>query len=224
MATPQIVSFYTKNTIYEKEIEDFSHSTHSLGVKCYIEEREDLGDWQRNCCQKPRFILECLERFQRPLLWIDSDGILLQRPDLSMEGYDFGFYFNDFEQKYARSATIYVGATQEAADFLKLWDRSCQKRIADGEQIPYADQGVLPSLLRDSHLKLGRLPLGYARIFDRDALSMEETVILHFQASRTALMEAAIWKELSGSQIKAIRMGNSIVKKSLRDSSCNQVV
>ncbi|HAB98582.1 MAG TPA: hypothetical protein DCE71_02020, partial [Parachlamydiales bacterium] len=58
MNTPLIISFYTQNTIYEKEVEDLEASCQSLELAYYIEGRKDLGTWEENCCQKPLFILE----------------------------------------------------------------------------------------------------------------------------------------------------------------------
>ena len=112
----KLVSFYTKNTIYEKEIEDLSSSCIALGLDHYIEEREDLGSWEKNCAQKPLFIYECLEKFNGPLLWVDADGIALQKLNLKLENCDLGLYFN--EPTHARSATIYINSTENAKKFM----------------------------------------------------------------------------------------------------------
>jgi hypothetical protein len=212
----KIISFYTQDTIYEKEIEDLRHSCTTLGIDHYIEARPDLGCWERNCNQKPLFIYECLERFNEPLLWVDSDGILLQKPNLSLPDCDLGLYFNNYPTKHARNATIYIAPTQPAKQFLKLWHETLQKLNGPKAKKLKPDQPVMISLLRKNllPLKIGHLPLEYMQIFDRDEIPLEKTVILHFQASRTAKMVPLFWQHLTGRDLKAIRMAVSDKKRS----------
>ena len=206
-----LISFYTKNTIYEKEIEDLSISCKALGIEHYIEARVDLGSWEKNCCQKPLFILECLERFKRPLLWVDADGIVLQKPQLDFAGWDMALYFNDLPSQHVRAATLYVEPTQNTFDFLDLWHKTAQEKIANREELPYGDQAILIQLLRGKKipLKIAELPLEYTAIFDRDPVEIGKTVVLHFQASRTARMDPLFWQQLSGQELKAIRIASS---------------
>lgn len=212
----KLISFYTKNTIYEKEIEDLSASCQSLGLDHYIEAREDLGCWEKNCSQKPLFIYECLERFNEPLLWVDSDGIALQKPTLDLGECDLGLYFNNYKTKHARNATIFVSPTQNAKDFMLLWYKTLQELNARPKKKLTPDQPVMISLIRKKSIPLiiAKLPLEYMQIFDRDQIPLEKTVILHFQASRTAKMDPLFWKHLTGRELKAIRMAVSQEKNS----------
>lgn len=196
-----VVSFYTKNTIYEKEVEDLEVSCRSLGIEHYIEKREDLGSWVENTWQKPTFILECLERFDRPLLWVDADGIVLKKPELKLDC-DIGVYFNNYEDRHARNATIYIEPTPAAKKFLCEWAAACQG--------PDHDQTIMNWVLqRPPVCKVGHLPLEYTHIFDRDPIPIEQSVVLHFQASRTRTLAPAIWQNMSGSELKALRLANS---------------
>ncbi|PIS03446.1 MAG: hypothetical protein COT85_00245 [Chlamydiae bacterium CG10_big_fil_rev_8_21_14_0_10_42_34] len=207
----KVISFYTKGTIYEKEIEDLALSCKALQIDHYIEEREDLGAWEKNCNQKPLFILECLEKFNCPLLWVDSDGILLKKPNLNLQEVDLGLYFNNAKTKHARNATIYVSPTNNTKKFLRLWYETLQKMNSRPRKNLIPDQPVMISLIRKGEipLKIGNLPLEYMQIFDRDQVPLEKTVILHFQASRTARMDPIFWQHLTGKELKAIRMANS---------------
>jgi hypothetical protein len=207
----KLISFYTKNTIYEKEIEDLSTSCKSLQIDHYIEAREDLGCWEKNCSQKPLFIYECLQKFNEPLLWVDSDGIALQKPELHLGPCDLGLYFNNTRTKHARNATIFVSPTQAAKDFMQLWYETLQKLNAPHKKKLTPDQPVMISLIRKKSipLKIAPLPLEYMQIFDRDQIPLNRTVILHFQASRTAKMDPVLWKNLTGRELKAIRMAVS---------------
>lgn len=208
MAVPLLISFYTKDTIYEKEVEDLTTSCKELGVDSYIEAREDLGSWDKNCCQKPLFILECLKRYNRPLLWVDADAIVMQKPTFCNKEIDLAFYFNDQSNQKARSATIYIAPTAAAQVFVSQWHQDCLKELSKNQPVPYGDQSVLIALLRKFPLRVGHLPLAYTVIFDRDQVALDQIVILHFQASRTALMNETLWKTLSGKQLKALRMNS----------------
>ncbi len=196
----KVVSFYTKDTIYEKEVEDLFASCQLLQINHYIEARKDLGNWERNCSQKPLFIYECLERFNEPLLWVDADGILLKKPSLHLPEFDFGLYFNDLKTKHARNGTIYVSPTKKAKAFLLLWYEELQKR----KTVP--DQPVMIDLIRKVPLKIAPLPIEYSHVFDRDCIPIEKTVVLHFQASRTSGMDPIFWKHLQGRDLKAMRL------------------
>lgn len=201
-----IISYYTKNTIYEREVEDLLSTCLKLHLDHYIVAKEDLGSWERNCCEKPLFILECLQKFQKPLFWVDADAMILQKPSFYWNEYDVGFYFQD-EQDHARAGTIYASYTKATLDFLRSWHLACQERFSALGQLPGADQAILNELLyKKPLLKIAKLPVEYVRIFDRDPIAWEKTVILHFQASRTARMDPLLWQHLTGLDLKHLRM------------------
>ena len=204
----KLISFYTKNTIYEKEIEDLSASVKALDIDHYIEGREDFGCWEKNCAQKPLFIYECLQKFNEPLLWVDSDGIALQKPDLDLGACDLGLYFNNVKTRHARNATIYMRPTKAAKEFMWLWHQTLLKRNAPPKKKLTPDQPVMNYLIRKKTVpvKIAHLPIEYMQIFDRDPIPLEKTVILHFQASRTAKMDQILWKNISGRDLKAMRI------------------
>lgn len=210
MDAPLIISFYSRGTIYEREVEDLKASCQALKADHWIEGIEDQGSWQMNCCYKPLFILECLEKFKRPLLWVDADAILMQMPNWKIEKSDVAFYFTDFDKKIARSGTIYVEPTEEAKRFLISWRKSCLDAIAKTPDFPCGDQGQLPAaLFQHADLKIGQLPVEWVFIFDRDVVPFEKVVILHSQASRTAMMHAMFWSQMSGLQLKKLRVDSS---------------
>ena len=209
----KVISFFTKNTIYEKEVEDLAASCQALNLDHYIEERKDLGSWEKNCAQKPLFIYECFEKFHTPLLWVDADAIILQKPNLHLGPCDFGLYFNTLNPKHVRSATIFVNPTQRAIKFLWKWHEILVKinRTSLSQ-----DQPILNTLINQEILDIAHLPIEYMQIFDRDPNPPEQAVVLHFQASRTARMDPAFWRHLSGKELKLMRIkisesGNVII-------------
>jgi hypothetical protein len=155
-----------------------------------------------------------MEKFNRPLLWLDADAIVLKKPSLVFENIDMAFYFNDLPSKCARSATIYIAPTRGAKTFIKKWHQACLRELSKREDIDYGDTSVLISTLNQFPLRVGTLPLGYSAIFDKDPLSLEQITILQFQASRTARMPKEFWQHLSGSQLKNIRLEYSMERRS----------
>lgn len=202
----KLISFYTKNTIYEKEVEDLQNSVRALDIDHYIESREDLGCWEKNCAQKPLFIFECLEKFNEPLLWVDSDGVVFKKPHLEFNDCDLALFFDSPGR--ARNSTIFINPTEPAKEFMWLWHETLLKKNQPPQKQLIPDQPVMNELIREGKipLKIGDLPLEYMQIFDRDAVNFEKTVILHFQASRTAKMDPIFWRHISGRELKTMRM------------------
>ncbi len=206
MNIPLIISFYTKDTIYEKEIEDLKASLEVLKLPYYIEGRLDLGSWEKNCCQKPLFILECLKKFQKPLLWVDADAMIFQKPPFLFGDVDLAIYFEDVHLKQVRTGTIYLAPTQQTLELITLWHETCQSKIERSEPLPFPDQHIFSTLLQTASLRVGSLPLEYTQIFDKEPIPLEKACIVHFQSSRTALMPPLFWRHLSGKELKILRM------------------
>ena len=199
----KLISFYTENTIYEKEIETLESCCAKLRIPHYIEKRKDLGSWQKNCSQKPLFIHECLEKFQEPLFWVDADALVLRPLHLQLPPCDMALYFNCFKTKHARNGTIYISPTEGSKKFLLQWYEELQNI---NTHTPTPDQPVMIELLQKTSLHIEKLPLSYSLVFDRDPLPLDQTVILHFQASRSRQIPPFLWEQYSGLQLKLMRL------------------
>src|SRR3989339_1259858 len=137
---PLIVSYYTKNTPYEKEVENLIHSCKKFNIECHVEGIENKGTWEENCAFKPYFMKEKMKEFQRPLLWVDADAVFLQ--GLKFEDFMFSdlvFYY-DLSIKDPRfsafAGTIYVNATEGGVASLDLWCHYSDKIIKAEEKVP----------------------------------------------------------------------------------------
>lgn len=87
---PLIVSFYTDDSSYPQHAQRLRAECEQLGLAHHIERRASAGGYLQNTCQKPAFIRDCLAQFRRPVLWIDVDGTLRQRPEFFLaQGWDF---------------------------------------------------------------------------------------------------------------------------------------
>lgn len=75
---PLVVSYYTKNTPYEKEVQYLIQSCKQFDIEYLIEGIEDKGSWEGNCSFKPYFIREKMKECKRPLMWVDADAVFLK--------------------------------------------------------------------------------------------------------------------------------------------------
>ena len=64
---PLIISFYTDDWTYPQHADRLRGECDRLGLAHHIERRPSAGGYLENTCQKPTFILECLQRYGRPL-------------------------------------------------------------------------------------------------------------------------------------------------------------
>lgn len=118
---PTIISFYTPNWLYSQHAERLRNECKTLGLDFYIEERPDAGDYLANCRQKPFFILECLKKLNKPVLWIDVDGSIYQKPELLNDTpYEFAA-----KRKKAHCARVWhvctMYFTPKAIPFVEAW-------------------------------------------------------------------------------------------------------
>jgi len=194
MEFPVIISFYTKNTPYQLEIQNLIASCEAFDLEIQVEGVESFGTWELNCAYKPFFILKTLDELQMPLLWVDADGVFVQKPtwqeafqsDLSVR------YHSELPKDHPSkviSSTIFVAPTPQARHLLKMWIKECQKSLLDpNRKEEFWDQMALRDaiLQKPPEITVSSLPLTYAKIFDhpQDCKEVASPVIEHYQASR----------------------------------------
>lgn len=100
MNMPVVISFFTVGTPYEEEVQRLRASCERFGLDYLIAAKEPRNSWVQNCAMKGPFVLEQLERAQRPVLWIDADGEVVAPLDYFVDaGFDFGCYVRWSVQK-----------------------------------------------------------------------------------------------------------------------------
>ena len=199
---PLVVSYYTKETPYEKEVEHLIESCKKFGLEYHIEGIEDRGSWEENCAYKPYFMREKMKALQRPLLWVDADAVFLKplqfedfmfsdlvfSYDPSTSHYELGIQDPRFSAFSAFAGTVYVNSTEGGLESLDLWCHWSDEIIKiAGKAPPYSDQASLHfAILSKPEFNIGNLPLTHAKIFDREVLGLDfdSIVIEHNQASR----------------------------------------
>jgi hypothetical protein len=100
MDLPLVISYYTKDTPYEQEVQRLISSCQTFSIEAQIEPRPSLGSWEKNCAQKASFILQKLREVKRPVLWVDADAVFLRAPDFrEFDDCDFSVRINEFLPK-----------------------------------------------------------------------------------------------------------------------------
>lgn len=190
---PMVVSFYTKDTPYALEVQNLIASCEQFGIKIDVEGIPSYGSWELNCAYKPFFILERLKRHRRPLLWVDADAIfvsMLKQSDAFTA--DLAVCINDScaidHPSKVMSGTIFIAATKEAEELLRLWCCECQKLLLqEGRTSEFWDQEALRNAIFSCphSARVAKLPPEYIKIFDRPLDSASGPAIIeHYQASR----------------------------------------
>lgn len=77
-----VVSFYTPSNIYIKMANRLAESCKKFNLEYDICELKDKGSWVKNCNQKANFILDCLNKHNKKIVWVDADGRFGRHPDL----------------------------------------------------------------------------------------------------------------------------------------------
>lgn len=189
---PLVVSFYTLDTPYEKEVQYLIASCKQFDIEHQVEGVPSSGSWEMNCAFKPLFLLKKLEELKRPLLWVDADAVFM-RPlsfvetfslDLGVRLYDCS---NDHPSRVVSSA-LFVNATEGGINMMKLWAFQCLAMFKDKERVKEVwDQDVLRSVLFGSEHKItwGALPNAYSVIAGHpEDEQYTSPVLIQNQASR----------------------------------------
>jgi hypothetical protein len=191
---PLVVSYYTKDTLYQLEVQNLIASCEQWQLEYYVEPISTFGSWERNCGYKPFFLLEKLQQFGKPILWVDADGVFFKEPQrLAIFDSDFAVRINqnleDAHPSKVISGTVYVNATTGAERVLKSWAKECLHSLSNPKRTEeFWDQIALRDIILRSvpGAKITALPAGYMAIIDnpQDEKEIDEVVIGHYQASR----------------------------------------
>lgn len=184
-----IISYFTRNTFYEKDAEQLRLSCEKAGLDHQIDGIDSFGKWHEHVCYKPHFILQKLNELKRPLLWVDADAEVVQKPpplpecDLSLRVFD---HFPADHPSYLFAATIYCSYTPQTLALIETWGRLCQEGMEKNPGLEVSDQVFLKAALDQlsGQIRFHPLPAGFAALFDQDSLPPDQLYIVQYQASR----------------------------------------
>lgn len=188
MTKYKVVSYYTVNTSYEKEVQGLIQSLDRFNIDHDVIGIDQLGSWQSNTMYKATFISEMMKKhYPRPIVWIDADAVVQHPPHFfNMIDSDAAFYFRTKGGRVPRipedseliSAAMYFKTNDKARLLVDMWIEENKKDQRDLEQ--HNLQKVIPAW-RAVGGNMSVLPQTYCKIFDSDP---DYTVIVQNQASR----------------------------------------
>lgn len=169
-----IVSGFTKNTPYEKEIENLRLSLNNFKLSTeHLVGFENLGTWEKNCQQKALIIKQKLIELNCPVVWLDADAVIVKFPEIFLSiRKDVGLCFY---QGQLCSGTLFFKPTDGNFKILDEW-------INENELNPKQwDQKVLQRVVKKNKIDYHKLPVSYCKV---DNFISKEIVIMQNQASR----------------------------------------
>ena len=189
MQTPLLISFYAGAQYYHDCAAALASRCDALGIPHDIENLETQGEvaWDAICRMKSGFIARKLREAGRPVVWVDVDTEILQRPDF-FDGapYDFAAFARDFrpprDQLLRRRATarffhpsvLFFNTTANGLAFaeeIAAFERTCELRVTDDY--------VLEQCWRDTALDLDIGMFAGERIVVGDAPATARTWFRH---------------------------------------------
>lgn len=170
----QIISGYSKNTPYEKEVSFLIKSLIKFNICVdHIVGFENQGTWEKNCQYKAIIIRDKLKELNIPIVWLDCDAILEKEPIL-FDTIKQDIAFCKYKGKLA-SGTLYLKPSEKIYRLVEDW-------IKHNSLNPTAwDQKVLQKTIERYNIKYEELPLSYCKV---DFFESDEIVIAQNQASR----------------------------------------
>lgn len=119
---PIIVTAYTVTShlgdYYKKAIARFTKSCIKHDLKHIVYPLNGVGDWVKGCNLKPTVILDALETFKQPILWIDADAVILKHP-AAFDNPNFDMALHVQGSGHWLSGTLYF--SNNVIDFVREW-------------------------------------------------------------------------------------------------------
>jgi hypothetical protein len=185
-----VVSYYTKNSEYEKDAARLVKSLQRHGVP-YDVVGLDLPlnsrwDWKMATLKKAEFLLKMLDKYKgKSVVWVDADAEINTFPML-FDGLtcDVGVYYhlrlNGTPELL--SGTIFFKNNNRVRTVLVKWAE--MNKATQYQKMNKSDQINLQQILKnlDGDIDIKSLPESYTHVFDRQ--SVGNPVITHHQASR----------------------------------------
>jgi hypothetical protein len=171
---PLFVSYYTP--AYRQEAMALTDTLDAHGLLHCVMAVADRGSWELNCSLKPTFIRRMMISTDKPIVWLDADGRVVQPPTL-FDSLDCDMACHFRHDVELLSGTMWFNNTTSASDLLVAWAKECEANPREW------DQRTLQRVIEAGAWDVTRLPASYTAIFD-DPQMMKDAVIVHGQASR----------------------------------------
>lgn len=120
-----VISYGTKNKYAECTLK-LRETCEDLGIPHSIELMDDFGTKKEQRTYKPTYILNKIQKLKCPVMWIDADSFLLQKPKVSVFDFDFGYLKASKPGKHWFADSCHFhNYTKSQIEFLKYWKKLC---------------------------------------------------------------------------------------------------
>jgi hypothetical protein len=127
------------STFYRDSAISLESKIKELGGRLYSEQLPSLGSYAMNCLRKPKFILDCLNKFKEPLIWIDADSKINELP-IELDNLEEDIACVEKSNGCPESALIYFNNTDNSKQFIIEWMNRCSV------DVPELDHPVLKEM------------------------------------------------------------------------------
>lgn len=183
-----VISFYTRDWLYPDYAQRLIEDCDRLGLQHHIVEKPSTNKYVGNCQIKPFFIQECMERFQSPVLWMDADGSILQKPELLLEDsnqkFDLIGNVPDHDPSRVHVGSMLINYTDKMIQFIDLWCAEIKRKSPLDDA---AFNGIWDSLKLD--LRFRALPPEYFYIQKNPNDPVPRWAVIMHRLSRSELKE-----------------------------------
>lgn len=175
-----VVSFYTVDTMYEKEAEYLMRSLEKFQISHRIFGIKASSDkWVEVCQIKPHIIKMVLDSAEGYVCWLDADSTMVRDPGfLKDPPRRYPVFGHQKRPRVFMSGTVLFSATKEARDMLQQWIDLQEKPEHRGVSW---DQEVMSIVFCKNKNLVGVLPPEYLKKFDKKG---GNPVVVHWMASR----------------------------------------
>lgn len=151
----KVISFYSEPdqhcNYYTDHSKRFISNCKEFDIDYHVEELKGKGDYFKNCRMKPGFILDCMNKFNMPLLWLDIDTIIKTNPILNgLSNIDFGAirHTNPRGKFPIFAHCLFFNDTQDSLKLLNVWKKRCEQ--VAGKHV--GDHSILSKLIKDQNI------------------------------------------------------------------------
>ena len=178
---PIFASYYTKNTGYEKQVEELKTTLRRFNLENDIRGIKDLGDWYKNTYIKSLFVVQTMKRHpDRSIVFVDADAKIRRSPVL-FNDYDYDFAFHNYNKKELLAGTLYFKNSKGGRYMADQWLKIDREKLTT--LMPQKNLHAVFNKVKDK-IKWDMFPIEYCMIFDCRARGRVRPVVEHFQLSR----------------------------------------
>lgn len=189
---PIYTAFWTRNTLYEKEVARLIKSLDAFGLEHDIRGIDDFGSWAKNSSYTATHILNMMDEYRdRSIVQLNADVKIWKYPDLFDDmNADIGVYYRENVQLC--NGTLYLAPS--ARPIIKRYWTMVKEQHAACSDEQYNLQVAIEELGPSLGMTVQRLPASYCWIYQINSAGCDP-VIEQLQCSR----------ESSGSKYLSLR-------------------